>query len=88
MLASVLNSEEAIKVNINIIRAFVELRKFVSDAESQAREIEEIRKILLLHIENSDTKFSSHETSIRELAVILNNLMDKPDPKRKIGFSE
>ena len=57
MLASVLNSEKAVEINIEIIRAFVRLRKYVDSKNFQ--NIDELRKMLLLHIENCDIKFYS-----------------------------
>jgi phage regulator Rha-like protein len=44
MLSSVLNSKRAILVNIQIMRAFTELRKFLSTHEDLRRKIEEIEK--------------------------------------------
>ena len=44
MLSSVLNSKRAIQVNIQIMRTFTELRKFLSTNEELRRKIEEIEK--------------------------------------------
>ncbi len=85
MLASVLNSEKAVEINIEIIRAFVRLRKYVDSKNFQ--NIDELRKMLLLHIENCDIKFSEHKMAIKDIVSALNRLMDSPKPKRKIGFS-
>ena len=45
MLASVLRSEKAVKMNIAIVRAFVALRQFVINYDKLAKEIEELKII-------------------------------------------
>lgn len=88
MLASVLNSERAIEINIEIIRAFVRLRKYVNSMD-KAQNIAELKKMLLLHIENCDTKFSEHEKSIRDIIHALNSLLEaESSAPRKIGFTD
>lgn len=87
MLASVLNSDRAIEINIEIIRAFVRLRKYVN-ALNEEQDIDELKKMLLLHIENCDTKFSEHENSIQNIIHVLNGLMKVENHEtRKIGFT-
>ena len=44
MLSSVLKSDRAIKVNIQIMRAFVQLRHMILDHDELKRELEELRK--------------------------------------------
>jgi hypothetical protein len=65
LLASVLNSPKAVTVNINIMRAFVKLRHYVL-SQSKDEQIAELRKLLMLHIENSDYKFSEYDESIKK----------------------
>ena len=73
MLSSVLNSERAIQVNIEIMRAFVRLRQWLLSHEGLARKLEE-------HEKKCDTKFKMVFDAIREL-------MTPPEPKRRrIGF--
>ena len=93
MLAAVLNSQKAIDVNINIMRAFVKLRHYMLsqlNAEnfvtSSNAEIAEIKRLLMLHIENSDYKFSEHDKAIRQIMNALNNLIEKPKETKRIGF--
>ena len=57
MLAAVLNSQKAIDVNINIMRAFVKLRRYVDSNYGMSEQIAELRTLLMLHIENNDNKF-------------------------------
>ena len=84
MLASILNSEKAININIEIIRAFVRLRNYVSS--DQFQNVEELKKMLLLHIDKCDFKFSEHELAIKDIIHALNNLIETPKSNRKIGF--
>ncbi len=44
MLSSVLNSERAVKVNIEIMRAFVKLRQMLASNAKLARKLEEMEK--------------------------------------------
>jgi len=87
MLAAVLNSQEAIDVNIYIMRAFVKLRNYALSQKASDKRIEELRKLLMLHIENTDNKFSEHDKTIRKIIQVLNNLVEKPKETRRIGFN-
>ena len=77
MLASVLNSERAVQVNIMVIRAFVRLRVLLaSNRELTAR---------LMELER---KFDGHDEAIQNLfAAIRAMLADPSGPKRRIGFN-
>ena len=86
MLASVLNSPKAVIVNINIMRAFVKLRHYVL-SQNNEQQIAELRKLLMLHIENNDYKFSKQEKTIEQIIIALNNLIEKPPNSKKIGFN-
>jgi hypothetical protein len=44
MLSSVLNSERAIQVNIEIMRAFVQLRRFIATNRDLARQLDRLEK--------------------------------------------
>lgn len=76
MLANVLRSEQAIAISIQIIEAFVRLRKVSLSYADIAAKIEEIESRLTGH----DDQFKiSHE--------IILPLLEAPTPgKRKIGF--
>ncbi|MCX6283030.1 MAG: ORF6N domain-containing protein [Bacteroidetes bacterium] len=52
MLSSVLNSEKAIEVNIAIIRAFVQMRKFLETNKELAEKIEELERTVSSHGED------------------------------------
>jgi hypothetical protein len=73
MLSTVLNSERAIQVNIEIMRAFVRLREMIATHRDLARKLEALEK-------RYDAQFKVVFDAIREL-------MAPPTPKkRKIGF--
>ena len=73
MLSSVLNSERAIKVNIEIMRAFVRLRRMLASHAELARKLDALEK-------KYDAQFRVVFDAIREL-------MKPPEPKkRQIGF--
>ena len=41
----------------------------------------------MLHIENSDFKFSEHNEKIAQIINALNNLIEQPSKSRTIGFN-
>jgi hypothetical protein len=73
MLSSVLNSERAIKVNIEIMRAFVRLRQILASNKELAKRLDELEK-------KYDAQFKIVFDAIRQL-------MAAPEPKKRpIGF--
>lgn len=76
MLSSVLNSERAVRVNIQIIRTFIKLREFISTHK------ELVHKLNLL-----ENKLAKHDEDILSIFEAIRRLMMTPEkPKRKIGF--
>ncbi len=73
MLSSVLRSRRAIKVNIEIMRAFVRLRRLLASHQRVARKLDALEK-------RYDTQFRVVFEAIRQLMV------DEATPKRRIGF--
>ena len=74
MLSSVLKSEKAIEININIMRAFVAVRKYMIQASpsSLSRELEEIKeriKALEEISEENEDKFDDIYVALTELAM-------------------
>jgi len=86
MLSSVLNSDKAIDVNIRIMKIFVHMRHYALSQNAANGQIAELRKLLMLHMENSDHKFSEHDDAIRQIANALNSLMEHPPKTGAIGF--
>lgn len=76
MLANVLKSEQAIAVSIQIIEAFVRLRKVSLSYADIAAKIEEI-----------ETRLAGHDEQFKAFLEIILPLLEAPAPgKRKIGF--
>jgi len=80
MLAAVLNSQKAIDVNIQIMRAFIQLRNYVFNNGTLYEQIGELRKLLLLYIEKNDKR-------VNQIITVLNNLIEKPPKTKRIGFN-
>ena len=74
MLSSVLNSNRAIEVNIQIMRAFTQLRKMLSTHEDLKKKIESME-------EKYDKQFQIVFEAIKQL------LSEEDKPKKKIGFT-
>lgn len=73
MLSSVLQSERAVRVNIAIMRAFVQLRTLLSTHADLARKLEDLEK--------------TYDAQFRVVFDAIRQLMAPPDPPRKqIGF--
>ena len=87
MLSNILNSKRAINMSIQIIRVFDKLRKYAMKQTSQDVRIEELHKLLMLHIENNDYKFSEYDETIRQIVLALNHLIEQPKETKKIGFN-
>lgn len=77
MLSSVLNSEIAIQVNIQIIRVYTHMRQFLLNNEELRKKIESIEKNLVKKDEEIQTIFKI----LKELLV-----QDAPPPREPIGF--
>jgi hypothetical protein len=73
MLSSVLNGERAVKVNIEIMRAFVRLRQMLVSNADLARKLEALEK--------------KYDEQFRVVFEAIRQLMSPDVPKkRKIGF--
>jgi len=79
MLSSVLKSERAININIQIMRTFVNLRHYALSLNGTNEQIAELRKLLLLYIEDNDNR-------VNDIIQALNNLIEDPPKTRVIGF--
>ena len=80
MLSGLLNSDIAININIEIMRAFVQLRYYVLSQSDSNEQIAELRKLLMLYIEKNDRR-------VNEIIIALNNLLGQPKETKKIGFN-
>jgi hypothetical protein len=80
MLSSVLGSERAIAVNIEIMRAFVRLRDLLASNKELAKRFAELERRL-------ERRLDSHDQAIAGILDAIRELMTPPDPpKRPIGF--
>ena len=86
MLVNVLNSSTATRISIEIIRVFNKLRQYAMLQNQRNTEVEELRKILMLHIDNTDNRFSECNERINKIIEVLNNLIEKPKETKQIGF--
>jgi hypothetical protein len=77
MLSSVLNSDRAIAVNIEIMRSFVRIRRLLEVNKSLARKFERLER-----------KLASHDQAIVGILAAIRQLMHPPAAKRRgIGFT-
>ena len=79
MLSSVLNSQKAISVNIEIMVTFIKMRQYALSQCGTDEQIAELRKLLMLYIEKNDKR-------VNDIIIALNNLIEKPKETKKIGF--
>jgi len=77
MLSSVLNSERAIKVNIEIIRTFVRLRQILASNKELAKRLDELEQ-------KYDAQFRVVFDAIRQL--MAPQEPEPEPPKKRIGF--
>ena len=76
MLSSVLNSERAIKVNIQVMRIYTKLRKMLLT-----------HKDLLSKVNELEAKVSNQDKSIKQVFAYLKELIrEKEHPREPIGF--
>jgi ORF6N domain len=87
MLSSVLNSPRAIAINIEIMRAFVQVRATLATHQDLAKQLAELQ-------DKTESLAMSHETfsrntrnQLKQVFETLRELMTPPEPhKRPIGF--
>ncbi|WP_293788659.1 ORF6N domain-containing protein [uncultured Pedobacter sp.] len=76
MLSSVLNSKQAIQVNIQIVRIFSRIRQFIIDSGELKLEIEAIKQ-----------QVSNQDKNIELVFTYLDKLIDKKsEPRKRIGY--
>jgi len=76
MLASVLNSDRAIEVNIQIVRIFTQIREMLL-----------MNKDFLLKVEQLENKVISHDEDIKNIFQALKRLINPPqEPRKRLGF--
>jgi len=73
MLSSVLRSKRAVQVNVEIMRAFVRLRRMLATHEDLARKLDDLEK-------RYDAQFKAVFDAIRQL------MTPPAQPRRRLGF--
>ena len=99
MLSSILKSETAIEINISIIRAFVAVRQFLSVANNDNKEIEDLKqRMKALEEGTEDTIAAINDLSedtrkeLDDIYLALSQLADKQkqitkkNKRKPIGF--
>ena len=77
MLSSVLSSSRAVQVNIEIMRAFVRLRRAALVSRQLVAVVNELSR-----------RVDTHDSAIRELLKTISQLVEEPAPKKRpIGFT-
>ena len=76
MLSSVLRSPTAVRVNIEIMRAFVRLRRLLATPGE-----------LVEHLARLADTVKVHDERINAIAEVLQRMMEPPsEPRRRVGF--
>ena len=76
MLSSVLNSERAIKVNIQIMRIYTKMREMLMTNQE-----------ILLKLEQLERKVDGHDENIQVIFAYLKQLLNPPqEPRPRVGF--
>jgi hypothetical protein len=86
MAANILNSPEAVRMSVFVVRAFVQMRDLLGSTKDLAKQLAALEKKLAARLDG-------HESAIVEVLQRLMNLLDPPPPpepeppKRRIGFN-
>ena len=76
MAATVLNTEQAVKVGLYVVRAFVKLREVLATHQQLAGKLDQLER-----------KLQKHDSQIIALIDAIRQLMTEPTPRRKpIGY--
>jgi hypothetical protein len=78
MAASVLNSEQAVKVSVYVVRAFVKLREMLANHKELSGKLAELER-----------KLQRHDSQILTLIEAIRQLLEPPParPRKRIGFA-
>ena len=77
MAATILNSPRAVEVSVFVVRAFIRMRRMLTDQRRFATKLAEL-----------ESKLATHDKSFQIVFAALRQLMQPPEPKKKrIGFA-
>src|ERR1043165_553250 len=86
MAANVLNSPEAVRMSVFVVRAFVQMRELLGSTRELAKQLAALEKKLT-------DRLDDHESAIVEVLRRLMDILDPPSlpeaekPQRRIGFN-
>lgn len=80
MLSSVLNSQRAIQVNIAIMRAFVQMRKFLHGSDELAQKLKELERKTIKKFADQQKQINIVFETIKQL------IIEEEKPARRIGY--
>jgi len=86
MAANVLNSPQAVRMSVFVIRAFVQMRELLGSTKELAKQLAALEKKLT-------DRLDDHESAIVEVLRRLMDILDPPSlpeaekPQRRIGFN-
>ena len=76
MLANVLRSSVAVRASIQVVRAFVNLRRMLATNEALLRKVDAVER-----------RVGKHDMELQEVFRILRKMLEPPPaPRRAIGF--
>lgn len=78
MLSSVLNSEKAIQINIQIMNTFVQMRQWAIENKDLAKRVAELENYFIEHC-------NDNKSDMKEIYEAIDLLMDRTKPV-KVGF--
>ena len=78
MLSSVLNSEKAIQINIQIMNTFVQMRQWAIENKELAKRLADLEHYFLEHCKDN-------QDDMKEIYQAIDLLMDRTKPS-KVGF--
>ena len=83
MAANVLNSPQAVRMSVFVVRAFVQMRDLLGSTKELAKQLAELEKKLTARLDK-------HEAAIVEVLRRVMDILDPPPlpapPRRRIGF--
>jgi hypothetical protein len=85
MLAGILRSEKAVKMNIAIVRAFVALRQLITTHKDLSEQLTQLRQELSQRIDEHDTQLSKIYDAIEKLLDEKTEII-KWEDRERIGF--
>jgi len=87
MLSSVLNSDAAVMVNIQIIRAFVKLRTVISENKDLQKVIQHIERRLDIHDRQIQVAFAALKNLLQP-SMAISKKHYSPEDEKKMGFGK